>query len=43
MMQSKSKIHFKYVCTLISISNGQGGWNKRREGAKVVKSINVEV
>ena len=25
------------------LSNSRGGWNKRRGGAKVAKSINVEV
>ena len=25
------------------LSNNRGGWNKRRGGAKVAKSINVEV
>ena len=33
----------RYFITYSHLSNSHGGWNKRGEGAKVAKSINVEV
>ena len=39
-----SEISSKNPFTIYShLSNKRGGWNKRGGGAKVVKSINVEV
>ena len=41
---TKLEIHiFAYKSTYSHLSNSRGGWNKRRGGAKVAKSINVEV
>ena len=36
--------HSNYECSMYShVSNKRRGWNKRRGGAKVAKSINVDV
>ena len=34
---------YDYVSTYSHLSNNRGGWNKRGWGAKVAKSVNVEV
>ena len=39
----KYYILFSYAGSYSHLSNSQGGWNKRGVGAKVAKSINVEV
>ena len=41
----REEMHCKPICfdNYSHLSNNRGGWNKRVGGAKVAKSINVEV